>query len=581
MSSLENLLKPLFLFGVSKAKNEFDRSNIIYLNRGVIFGTLMFLPNLIFEAIIGFFPATVLNLAFVATAVICYLLNGFGNFRVARILIFIGLDSILLAANFVEGTRTGNYLIFSGLILLFPIYYKVKVDVLETLSILLFTLLCLILSVTVCPAQGYLPGLSNEDAALMFKGSFLVSFGLTVVLAYIIYQITQRRETDLILAKEQAEESNKIKMQFISNMSHELRTPLNGIIGTTNLLQLDEHTQQQKEHYDLLHYSSQHMLHLVNDVLDFSKIESGKIELDNKYFNFENFVKNIYNSFAPQFESKNLYFKLLNNDSDLKYVVYGDDLRLGQILNNLLSNALKFTHTGGVSLGITATPLTNNQLQLQFDITDTGIGIKEQNLQTIFDSFVQGDVNTTRKYGGTGLGLTISKKLAKVFGADLTVQSEPGKGSRFSFSPIFTVTTHYIQPAKKEELAYKNLDGLNVLIAEDNKINMLIARKFLRTWGVQLTEAVNGKEAIELCKHTKFDLLLLDLEMPEADGYTALKEIRKQHPKIPAIAFTANVFENIQSSLLQKGFSDFVLKPFLPHDLNTKLYKQKELIETS
>jgi signal transduction histidine kinase/ActR/RegA family two-component response regulator len=578
MSSFKKVLNSLFNFGVSKVKNEYDRSNVRYLNQGIIYGTLMFLPNLIFEAVIGFFPATVLNLLFVATSITCYLINGLGYYYFTRSFIFIALDLILLAANFIEGTQTGNYLIFSGLILLFPILYKVKINTFEILLLFVFTLICLIISVIICPVEGYLPGLSKEDAALMFKGSFVVSFGLAVLLAYIIYDITQKREAALVKAKEQAEESNKIKMQFISNMSHELRTPLNGIIGTTNLLQLDEHTQQQKEHYDLLNYSSHHMLHLVNDVLDFSKIESGKIELANKDFNFENFVKNIYNSFAPQFENKGLYFKLLHNDSDLKYNIYSDDLRLGQILNNLLSNALKFTHNGGVTLGITTRQLSNHKLQIQFDVTDTGIGIKEENLNTIFDSFVQADLNTTRKYGGTGLGLTISKKLAGVFGADLSVKSEFGKGSTFSFSPLFAIAPVRIQPAKKEEIVYQNLRGMNILIAEDNKINMLIARKFLRTWGVQLTEAVNGKEAIELCKHKKFDLVLLDLEMPEADGYTALAEIRKQHPQIPAIAFTATVFENIQSALLQKGFSDYILKPFSPQDLNTKLFRQKELL---
>ncbi len=578
MSSISIFFKKLFESGVSKAKSSEDRVKIKYLNQGMIMGTLMFIPNLIFEAYIGFLPATILNFAFIVAVIICFFINRQGHYNAARNFTFIGLDLILLTANFTEGTQTGNYLIYSALILLLPILMKLLDKTREILFIFIFTLICLVISVTICPTKGYL-GLSNEhDAALMFKGSFLVSFGLTTILAYIIFVITRKRETELIKAKELAEMSAKTKLQFLSNMSHELRTPLNGIIGTTNLLQLDEHNSVQKEQYELLQYSSQHMLHLVNDVLDFSKIESGKIELENRQFDLQNFVKNIYNSFAPQFEKKELYFKLLHHDSNLEYFINSDDLRLGQILNNLLANALKFTQQGGVTLGITTTALPENKLSIKFDVIDTGIGIKEDSLNTIFESFVQADLNTTRKYGGTGLGLTISKKLTDVFGSTLFVESILGKGSHFYFSSIFDISNKVLSTKKEQDIVYKPLDGMRILIAEDNKINMLIAKKFLLKWGVNIVEATDGKQAIELCKQHSFDLILLDLEMPEADGYTALAEIRKSLPFIPAIAFTATVFENIEDALIKKGFNDYILKPFAPQELNAKLFTQKELL---
>jgi signal transduction histidine kinase/ActR/RegA family two-component response regulator len=577
MLSVKNIADSLFNSGISKAASEEDKLKIKYLNQGIIYGALMFIPNLVFEAIIGFLPATILNFVFIASAVTCFFINRQGKYNLAKDFTFIGLNLILLTANFTEGTRTGNYLIYPSLILLFPILIKVKDDIKRIVFHFIFLVFCLLTSIIVCPLHGYLPGLSDSDAALMFKGSFVVAFGLTSVLAYIIFVITQTREAELIKAKETAEESATAKLQFLSNMSHELRTPLNGIIGTTNLLQLDEHNAQQKEQYELLHYSSQHMLHLVNDVLDFSKIESGKIELENRDFNLQTFIKNMYNSFAPQFEKKNLYFKLLLNDDNLNYVITSDDIRLGQILNNLLSNALKFTHHGGVTLGITTTLLNQNTLQVKFDVTDSGIGIKKESLHKVFESFVQGDLNTTRKYGGTGLGLSISKKLAEVFNTGITVESEQGKGSNFCFLPIFTISNNKIDAEQETEIPFKSLKGMNILIAEDNRINMLIARKFLKKWEVNVTEAANGREAIELCKTNSFDLVLLDLEMPEADGYTALAEIRKQYPLIPAIAFTAAIFEDIEIKLLQKGFSDYILKPFAPHDLNAKLYKQKQL----
>ncbi len=577
MYTIKNIFNKLSESGVSKAKYEEDKSKIKYLNQGMIIGVLMFFPNLIFEAVIGFLPATILNMVFVVLSIICFFINRTGNYNLARNFTFIGLNLILLTANFTEGTQTGNYLIFSSLILLFPIFIKFNDSKKEIAFLFCFTVFCLVISLIVCPVKGYISGLNEKDAALMFKGSFMVAFGLTTILAYLIFIITHAREAELIKAKEIAEESATAKLQFLSNMSHELRTPLNGIIGTTNLLQLDEHNAQQKEQYELLHYSSQHMLHLVNDVLDFSKIESGKIELENRDFNLQTFIKNIYNSFAPQFEKKNLYFKLLHNDDNLNYVISSDDIRLGQILNNLLSNALKFTHHGGVTLGITTTLLSPNTVQVKFDVTDSGIGIKKESLHKVFESFVQGDLNTTRKYGGTGLGLSISKKLAEVFGTSIIIKSEPGKGSHFSFLPVFNISTNKINTEKQTETPFKNLKGMNILIAEDNKINMLIARKFLKKWDVNLTEAINGREAIELCKTNTFDLVLLDLEMPEVDGYTALTEIRKQYPLMPAVAFTAAIFEDIEIKLLQKGFSDYILKPFAPHDLNAKLYKQKKL----
>jgi signal transduction histidine kinase/ActR/RegA family two-component response regulator len=578
MSVIRNIFNSLSASGVSRAKSEEDKAKIKYLNQGIIFGTLMFIPDLLFEAAIGFTPATILNFVFIASSIVCFFINRQGNYNFSRNFTFIGLDLILLTANFTEGTQTGNYLIYISLILLFPILIKLKEKGSEVLFLLIFTLVCATVSVTVCPDKGYLPGLDEKSAALMFKGSFLVSAGLAVILSCIIYTITQHRETQLIEAKEQAEESARIKLQFISNMSHELRTPLNGIIGTTNLLRLGNHTAQLMEQFELLNYSSQHMLHLVNDVLDFSKIESGKIQLENRNFNLQDFVQNIYTSFTLQFEEKNLYFKLLHNDDDLDYTINGDDIRLAQILNNLLSNAHKFTHTGGVTLAITITRTEESKLCITFDVRDSGIGIQQQNLHTIFESFVQADPNTTRKYGGTGLGLAISKKLAEVFGTTLSVQSKPGQGSHFSFSPVFTVAENKNEPAQTVEADFKSLKGLNILIAEDNKINMLIARKFLLKWEAGVTEACNGKEAIELCRNAAFDLVLLDLEMPEADGFTALSEIRKLHPLIPAIAFTASVFENIEEALLQKGFNDYILKPFTPGDLNTILYRQKELM---
>ena len=357
-------------------------------------------------------------------------------------------------------------------------------------------------------------------------------------------------------------------------MSHELRTPLNGIIGSTNLLKSEQYLNGQLEHFEMLDYSSNHMLNLVNDVLDFSKIESGKVELEQRKFNVETFIKNIYNSFAHQFETKHLYFKLSSEDN-VNIDVISDDIKLSQILNNLLSNALKFTEEGGVTFCVALREINENNVTLNFAIKDTGIGIPKEKVGVIFESFIQADIDTTRKYGGTGLGLTISKKLVETFGSKLFLENKESEGCNFYFDVVFEKNKSIVINQIKVSDEVQSLKGMRILIAEDNKINMLIARKFLKSWGVDVTEAVNGSEAIAYCYINEFDLLLLDLEMPEADGYTALKEIRKLKPTIPAIAFTAAAFENIDMVLLEKGFNDYILKPFLPQELNSKLFMFK------
>jgi signal transduction histidine kinase len=569
---LTGLYRKIIDAGFANAKDEADAAKIKYLNYCLFFGIVLFIPNVIYEAYLGLPYTVAVDTAFIALVIITYFINIKGHYNTARSAAIISANFVLVAGNYAEGIAAGNYLIFIPLFFVFSILGKLKDNYSEIVFLVLLTTCGLIVSLFFFPEYSTLQDIPMPVVKTMFKGNFFISLFLTLVFSYLIYNITQKNEAQLTKAKEFAEESAKAKLQFLSNMSHELRTPLNGIIGTTNLLNLEDHNQQQKEHFDLLKFSSGQMLNLVNDVLDFSKIESGKIELEQRKFNIETFIKNIYNSFAQQFESKGLYFKLATDD-DLNINVISDDIRLSQILNNLLSNALKFTHTGGVTLGVKNTILNKEKVSIAFSITDTGIGIPSSKISTIFESFMQADLNTTRKYGGTGLGLSISKKLTEVFNSDLKVQSEINKGSTFYFDIIFIKNENNIQVMETVIESIKPLNGLKVLIAEDNKINMLIARKFLIKWGVQLTEAVNGKEAIAYCKSNSYDIILLDLEMPEADGYMALKEIRKMHPTIPAMAFTAATFENIEQALLQKGFNDYILKPFVPHELNARLYQ--------
>jgi signal transduction histidine kinase/CheY-like chemotaxis protein len=378
-------------------------------------------------------------------------------------------------------------------------------------------------------------------------------------------------EFALMKAKQKAEEAASIKSRFLSNMSHELRTPLNGIIGASNLLLHDSYLEEQKPQLDILKYSSEHMMLLINDILDYNKIEAGKLKLEEAPVNIKELATRIAAQFAPQVNNKGLYF-YTEIDEELDIEVITDQTRLNQVLSNLLSNAIKFTKEGSICLIVKRLFASSSKVTIQFMIVDTGIGIPKEKQKEIFASFTQADVDTTRKYGGTGLGLSISKELVSMFNSELVVDSTQGKGSVFQFTTEWKINMHrkmYINEDKAKDL--RQLDGTRILLAEDNPVNMAIAKRFLQKWGVELTEAVNGKLAVDAFKSGTFDLVLLDLEMPEMDGATALKEIKKINPEIPILAFTAAAYDNMLADLLQKGFIDFIPKPFRPEDLHNKI----------
>jgi signal transduction histidine kinase/ActR/RegA family two-component response regulator len=375
------------------------------------------------------------------------------------------------------------------------------------------------------------------------------------------------------IAKVRAEQSAGAKSEFLATMSHEIRTPINGVIGVANLLKEEDLTPRQKEYVDILTYSSKHLLALVSDILDFSKIETGKIEFEKSSFDLHGICESIYSVFKISADNKKLDL-IFNPDKTLTHSVYGDSVRTNQILTNLVSNAIKFTSKGNVTFSYKLIAQTTNTCTVEFSVKDTGIGIAEAEQTKVFEGFSQANSSITKNFGGTGLGLSISKKLVELQGGKLNVKSLLGEGSEFSFYLTFETNAYENkepESLKITTLKRETLDGMKVLVAEDNSINILVLKRFLEKWNVQYKLAINGKLALEILENESFDLVLMDIHMPEMDGEQATKLIRENtNEKIknmPIVALTANASLDVQQRLLSEGFSSYISKPFNPDNL--------------
>ncbi len=485
----------------------------------------------------------------------------------SSLLIFISLCVL-----FIQNSTNGDYsafCFFFPLLIAFEIIFDIKKHFKYFLPNFIFTLLCII-GCFVLPQYLFFTSIIPSDVLQLIKISNY-SFSMLISISYLYAILTIHTETQskLIRAMVDYEKANKAKSDFLSNMSHELRTPLNGIIGTTNILMHETASASQKRYLDVLQHTSDHMLHLINHILDFSKINEGKINLDRNIFNLKNTLTKLCNIYEAQNTQEQVKF-IFEIDDALDKDIISDDLRIKQILFNLLSNAFKFTKSGTILLRASMLDGNKDKMSVRFLVKDTGVGIKPEKLEKIFESFEQADNSTTRRFGGTGLGLFISKQLVDLFGATLKVESHYNSGSTFSFD-ITVEINHAIVETKNTTESSKDLTGLKILVAEDNKVNMMVLLTFLKKWKVEFTEVGNGVQAVEQYTKGDFDLILMDLEMPEMDGYTALKEIRKHDTSIPVIAFTAALYDGMVEDLKDKGFNDYLQKPFNPMDLYNKI----------
>ncbi len=390
----------------------------------------------------------------------------------------------------------------------------------------------------------------------------------------------KRIELALIKAKEKETEANRAKDEFLSIISHEIRTPINAVLGISHLLLIENPKEEQLENLNALKYSSENLLSLVNNILDFNKIASGSLELEKIDFNLEQILNGLQTIFHYEAKEKNIFF-IVKKDPLLPKMLIGDSTRISQVLTNLVNNAIKFTEKGKVILRVVVANETDTSYDLKFAIEDTGIGIPDDKKNKIFKSFVQANSDTTRKYGGSGLGLAICKQLIEIMGGTLTLQSEVGIGSTFSFllnlqkSNITSISEYTNPPNTLNIKEQDNLNGIKILVAEDNKVNIMVIKKFLKSWKVNYHFAENGLVAVGKAAINDYDIILMDLEMPVMNGFDATQSIRqtKKNSTTPIYALTASNSIDTKNKIKKFGMDGHISKPFNPPELYIMLSK--------
>lgn len=542
---------------------------------------------------------------------IIYLLNGEMAYFIRVALVFLSSLTLLLLINFTSAWRVVSHLvlgicaliIFSNLLV-----YHQGIDIktiqyiwfgcmfgfymhgpkwgsfyaaLYILPVLLFTAIGMdkVLNVFTRPEE-------------LGEWSYLIvityNFVLIIFLQYYFFKKFNQNLLNLTRTKNEFEHLNKqlktslyevdqlskARMQFLSTMSHELRTPLNGVIGMTNVL-LQNPRKDQEENLALLKFSTDNLLLLINDILDFNKFESDNVELECLSFDLSTLIRNTGSSIKQRAEEKNITLAFHIDNQLMGLHIESDPTRLTQVLSNLLNNAVRFTEQGRIDLHAHIQDISQTQVRVQFIVQDTGIGISEERQETIFQPYVQASSNTSRNYGGTGLGLPIVKNILKLFNSQAHLESDVNSGTKISFSIQFNYDRSPATSNKNGLNPTMELGELRVLVAEDNAVNILVIKKTLERWNIVPVIAQNGLIALNELKQKDYDVVLMDIQMPVMDGFQATAQIRNlSNPaksNVPIIALTARGSQKMVNDVLEASMNDYLSKPFDPKDLYNKL----------
>lgn len=428
----------------------------------------------------------------------------------------------------------------------------------------------------------------NASAGRQAKtwGRFITGIALAAVVLAFWYVLNQGRQQQKIItllneSDKRSRELAGMKEQFLANMSHEIRTPMNSILGFTNLLRRTELNQQQKDYVQNIHSAGENLLALVNDILDLSKIEAGMMSVEEVRFSLHTLMQSVGSMFREKIREKGLALHI-HIDPAVPDVLQGDAVRLTQILVNLISNAVKFTEQGHIKLEAIQVEERTDGVQLQFMVADTGIGIAPEKQEQIFERFQQAEAETTRRFGGTGLGLAIVRQLVVLLGGNIYVESQPGEGSRFFVSLFYKLPDldQLFSEAMEAQSEPVPVQELRILIAEDNAMNQHLITHLMKSWVIDFTLVSNGKEAIEALQRQPYSLVLMDLQMPEMDGYKATETIRKRmRLDVPIIAMTAHAMAGEKEKCLQLGMNDYVSKPIKETELYAAIARHAQGLE--
>jgi signal transduction histidine kinase/CheY-like chemotaxis protein len=531
----------------------------------LLFALVAITINLVTSYVAGFEKVyTTVIYATGTVLVVCFIaMYKMGYTFAAKLSATIFFNAFFFTFSYVYGLQSMAFIFYFPFLISFIYMYKDSATKTEAKVFTWSSISCILLIFIVCTMDGF-DILTKHQQTIMYKRNFLVAFGLS---AYYLNEIFSY----LIVQMKLAQEASASKARFLSVMSHELRTPLNGIISAINLIDTTTIEEEKQKYSAVLKTSSEHLLHLVNNVLDYSKASSGKMELNLVSCSIEKILSDLEVVFQARFEEKDISLEV-SIDEEVKRNVLLDDIRLEQVLFNLLSNALKFTEAGKVVVAVKCVGIKNSVIEVEVSVTDTGKGLTKDQQKKIFESF-NNVYNKSRKVESAGLGLSICKMIVDMMGGTLLLESQVDKGSRFYFNITMPLTATEENKSEIIRFGGQSLEGATILIAEDNPINMMVTREFLKRWKVVILEAADGFKALQLLiQNPHIDLLLLDLQMPEMNGYELMEWIREKGLAFPVIAFTAQIMSNEEKKeLMQLGFTDVIPKPFAPDELQQKL----------